>query len=405
MHNEYVKKLTGKNPTDFEFAAAHIINECDIEAFSALVEQSDFLFDFIKKNVEKRLANVVTNYNYKNLFAFLKIYSYDYEDFIVSTLVKFADEDLTDKMLELLENGTNEEKAYSAKYFSLINDTLAIDLLRKHSYSDFDALALNCAEALSAMKDEFSYNQSIEKIKSDDSFESLSAVRFLVAYKDKKALDVIFEAMKKSSMPENIASEIAYLQDFIELLDTKYKNDTTIALNHIINGIGEVISLSQIFDFQLFEVLEKLIEFQAVEKSGSLAVLLINAKLKFEQLTENDQYIFDEDKIVQEEVHEIKNLLNSQPEPFWEVQKKLLQNELNENSDFVFSALEIIQEVSLVETLEKLKNLLQSSNQTIILKTVEVIKSLNKLEEIDKNIVLERISDTNIKAVLLSIFE
>ena len=262
MTNEYVKKLTGKNPWDFEFAAAHIINDSDVEAFSALVAQSDFLFDFIKKNVEKRLLNVVNAFNYKNLLSFLTVYSHDYEKLIISSLVKFADEDLTDEMLELLENGTDEQKAYSAKYFSLVNDTLAIDLLRKYSFSEFDALALNSAEALSAMKDEFSYNLALEKLKSEDEFEKLFAVRFLVAFNDLRAIDVLFDAMKHSTMPENIASEISYLQSFLEFLDTNFKYDTVLALNHIINGLGEIVSLSQVFDFQLFEVLEKLIDVQ-----------------------------------------------------------------------------------------------------------------------------------------------
>lgn len=408
MNNEYVKKLTGKNPKDFEFAAAHIVNNCDVEAFSALVEQSDFLFDFIKKNVEKRLLNVVTNYNYKNLLSFLKIYSPDYEDFIVSTLVKFADEDLTDEMLERLENGTDEEKAYCAKYFSRINDTLALDLLRKYSYSEFDSLALNCAEALSEMKDEYSYNLAIEKIKSDDEFEKLSAVRFLTAYKDKRAMGVIFEAMKTSSMPENIASEIPYLQSFMELLDTDFKTDTILAVNYILNGLGEIILLVQLFNFQLFEVLEKLINFQYREKSGKIALVLLNAKAKFEQLTENDEYIFDEDKIIKEEVYEIKNLLNSLSQEFWNEQTKLFQSELTENSDFIFSALELVQELNLVEVIDKLKTLLNLQNktkgQTIILKAVEVIKSLGKLSEIDKNAVLEKVSDENIMAIIESLF-
>lgn len=45
-----------------------------------------------------------------NLLALLKYYSPFYEDFIVSNLVKFANEDLTDKLLEIFENGTDEEK-------------------------------------------------------------------------------------------------------------------------------------------------------------------------------------------------------------------------------------------------------------------------------------------------------
>lgn len=402
MNNEYVKKLTGKQPKDFEFAAAHIINNVDIEAFSALVEQSDFLFDFIKKNVEKRLANVITNYNYKNLLSFLKIYSTDYDEFIISTLVKFADEDLTDEMLDKLENGTDEEKAYAAKYFSKINDSLALDLLRKYSYNEFEPLAINSAEALSAMKDEDSYNLAIKKLDSEDEFEKLSAIRFLSAFKDPKAIDAFFEAMRKSSMPEHIASEIPYLKSFLELLDTDYKSNTILAINYIINGLGEILELSQIFNFQLFEVLERLINEQNNE--GSIALTLVHAKNKFEQLTENDEYIFDEDKTVKEEVYEIKNMLNFQDETFWNEQKTLLQNELNENSDFVFSALEIVHELHLAESIGRLQTLLNSSNQTILLKTVEVIKSLNKLSEIDQNKVLEKISDENIKLIIQSLF-
>lgn len=403
MNNDLVKKLTGKNPKDFEFAASYIIDNSDKEAFAALVAQGDFLFEFIKKNVEKRLLNACNEKNYKNLLNFLKSYSQDYEDFIVSTLAKYADEDLTDEMLEKLEHGTNDEKAYCAKYFSIINDTLAIDLLRKYSYSEFDPLALNCAVALSKMNDKFSYDLALEKLKSDDEFEKLSAIRFLVAYNDIKAVDVIFEAMKTSSMPENIASEISYLQSFLEFLDSDFKDDIILAVNHIINGLGEIVSLGQVFDFQLFEVLEKLIELQKDEKSGKIAVVLLNAKQKFEQLTENDEYIFDEAKDIKNEVYEIKNLLNSQITLFWNIQKDLCLSELNEWSDFVYSALELVQELNITESFDKLKELLNSSNQTLILKTVEVIKSLNKLDEIDKDEVLNKISDENIRAIIQSL--
>ena len=404
MTNEYVKKLTGKNPRDFEFAAAHIINDSDVEAFSALVAQSDFLFDFIKKNVEKRLLNVVNAFNYKNLLSFLTVYSHDYEKLIISSLVKFADEDLTDEMLELLESGTDEQKAYSAKYFSLVNDTLAIDLLRKYSFSEFDALALNSAEALSAMKDEFSYNLALEKLKSEDEFEKLFAVRFLVAFNDLRAIDVLFDAMKHSTMPENIASEISYLQSFLEFLDTNFKYDTVLALNHIINGLGEIVSLSQVFDFQLFEVLEKLIDVQREENCGKIAVVLLNAKLKFEQLTENDEYVFDEAKNIKEEIYAIRDFLNSVAPEFWVIQKSIFQQELKRGSDFVFFALELAQELNLPEISDRVKLLLESSNQTLVLRAVEVLKSINKLDEVDKNVILSKISDNNIKAIIESLF-
>lgn len=398
MQNEYVKKLTGKDPKDFEYAAAHIINNSDVQAFEALVEQSDFLFDFIKKNVEKRLLNVINQNNYKNLLNFLKIYSYDYEDVIVSSLVKFADEDLTDEMLELLENGTNEQKAYSAKYFSKVNDTLAIELLRKYVDSDFDPLSQNCASALGAMKDEESYNAAIERLSSSDEFEKLSAVRFLISYNDKKALSEVFKAMKKSSMPEHIASEIPYLKSFSELLNTEFKNDALLALNYILNGLGEIIGLSQVFNFQLFEILESI---STSDSKNSL--LLLNAKQKFEQLTENEEYIFDESKDTKEEIYTIKNMLNSKGNDFWSACKSHFLQELDEQSDFVFFALELVQELNIKEAFDKLRELLNSDNQTLVLKSLEVIKTLGKLSEVNKEEALAKVSDGNIKAIIQSL--
>jgi len=403
MNSEIIKKLTGKNQIDFEFAASQIINNSDSDAFSELVSKSDFLFDFIKKNVEKRLLSAVNENNYKNLFAFLKFYSPDYENFIVSSLAKFADEDLTDRMLELLENGTDEEKAYSAKYFSLVNDSVAIDLLRNYSYSDFDSLAQNSALALSAMNDEFSYNLAIEKLKSEDEFEKLSAIRFLSAFNDSNAIGQIFEAMKKSSMPENIACEISYLQSFLELLETDFKKDTILAVNYIITGLGEIISLGQIFNFQLFEVLQKMINIQENERNSKIAVVLLNAKLKFDQLTENDEYIFDEDKNTKTEIYEIKKLLNHSSEAFCDLQKTLFIGELVQSSDFVFSALELAQDLK-IDATENFKELLNSSNQTIILKTMEVFKSLNKLNEVELDAILGMVTDANIKAIIQSMF-
>ena len=404
MKSEYVKKLTGKNPKEFEFAASHIINDADVDAFSALVEQSDFLFDFIKKNVGKRLLSACNENNYKNLLEFLKVHSPDYEEFIISTLVKYADEDMTDEMLERLERGTDAEKAYAAKYFSHIHDSLAIEPLRNCAYSEFDPLAINCSLALSEMKDDVSYEFALRRLKSDDEFEKLSAVKFLAAYGEQKALGEIFEAMKTSSMAENIASEIPYIKSFIELLDGEFKSDALLALNHVIHGLGEIISLSQLFDFQLFEVLEKLIQESNDQKNSKFAVVLLNAKDKFEQLTENDEYIFDEDKNTKAEVYEIKNLLNAQNEDFWGVQKDLIEGELTETSEFVFTALELVKDFGISKTLDALKAMLNSKNQTLILKTIEVLKSLNKLDEINQVDVLKNITDENIKAIIGSLF-
>ena len=129
--SDKLKQLTGKNPKDFEPVAYSLMNTPDVDLFKELIDKDDFLFDFVKNNVAKRLEKACNKNNYPNLIKLLKFYSPSYEDFIVSNLVKYANEDLTDQMLELLENGNDSEKTYCAKYFEYINDPLALDLLKK----------------------------------------------------------------------------------------------------------------------------------------------------------------------------------------------------------------------------------------------------------------------------------
>ena len=114
--SENLKKLTGK--FGFEPVAQHLVNDCDIALFQELTESESFLFDFVKQNVAERIGAQINENNYKNLIGFLKFYSPSYEDVIVSALVKYADEDLTDLMLEKFENGTDDEKTYCARFLA-----------------------------------------------------------------------------------------------------------------------------------------------------------------------------------------------------------------------------------------------------------------------------------------------
>ena len=75
MTEDLIKKLTGKNKTDYEFAARHLVDCADVEMFKALVEKDNFLFDFVKENVSQRISDAVNEKNYENLLEFLKIYS------------------------------------------------------------------------------------------------------------------------------------------------------------------------------------------------------------------------------------------------------------------------------------------------------------------------------------------
>lgn len=381
---DLIKKLTGKNKSDYELVANQLINNCDTKLFEELVKQDDFLFDFIKQNVAQRLENACNADNFRNLLAFIKIYSPYYEDFITSTLAKYADEDLTDEILEIFENGSDNEKTYCAKYFAHIQDPLSLPLLNQYAFCENENLATNCAITLGTFKDKESYNIALEKLSSDDDFEKFKGINFLISYGDKNATEKIIETMQKSSMAENIAGEIPYLMDLLTLLENN-QTSALIVLNNIINGLAEILPLASIFDYNLFEVFEKLIK---SSNNSAVATVLTNAKEKFNTLTENDEYLFDEDKNTKNEVYEIKNLLNNSKIP------QILDEELKEESPFVFTALDF------TTNIDKTINLLTGSNQTIVLKSAETLKKLNAWDKNTCDLALQNIQDANIKSII-----
>lgn len=384
--SENFKKLTGKR--DYENVVKHLVNDCDCELFKELIEKDEFLFDFVKQNVADRISKAINENNYKNLLSFMKYYSPAYEDVIVSNLVKYADEDLTDTLLEKFSNGNDDEKTYCAKYFGIIKDSLAYELLRINSCSQNQYLCQNCAISLSQRGDKESYNESLLKLNSNDDFEKYTAVKFLIAYGEKDAVKPIINAMKSSAIAENIAGEIPYLQNLFEILDENYQ-DALIIINHIVNGLGEILPLCMVFDFELYDVFEKLINEYEDSKS---AVVLLNASEKFSILTENDEYLFDEDKDTQNEIKEIKKQL-----VFTKDLKKHINSELYQESPFVFTALDFADDVSAI------RNLLKSDNQTLILKTSEVLKKLGNFDEASKSEALNNVTDENIKSVINAI--
>lgn len=385
--NEKLKKLTGKNKNDYERIAAEIVNNADTALFKELVENDGYLFDFVKQNVAQRLAAACNETNYRNLLKFFDYYSPYYDDFIVSTLARYADEDLTDEILDMFENGTTAQKTYCAKFFSYIQDPLALELLRENSYTDNESLNANCAATLGIFQDEASYNDAARKLWSEDEFEQLSAVKFLVLYGDKKALPEILHAMKNSTMAENIAGEIPYLETIFEILDEQYE-DGLLVLNHIVNGLGEIIGLASVFDYELYDIFERIIRNSNDSKA---AVVLLNAQEKFAILTENDEYLFDEDKNTKNEINDIKKLLSGINVKNL---KPMILQELNESSPFVYTALDFTDDVFAI------RELLKCSNQTIILKTAEVLKKLNNLDEPTKTVALLKVSDENIKSII-----
>ena len=156
---DLIKKLTGKNPTEYEMVAKSLVDNSNTELFCNLVKQDDFLFDFIKDNVAKRIQNACNKDNYLNLLKFFDFYSPSYDTMIARVLYSFSGDNLLPEMKEFFVNGTESQKAYAVKYFSFVNPEKLqelIPLLRITSWSNYEPLALNSIEVLSILNDKIS---------------------------------------------------------------------------------------------------------------------------------------------------------------------------------------------------------------------------------------------------------
>lgn len=384
---DVIKQITGKNKFEYEQAAAHIINNADVETFKLLIDKDDFLFDFIKQNVANRLEKACNENNYKNLLKFFKYYSPSYDDFIVKILAEFADKDVLSQIKNLLKNGSENEKSYATKFYAYHNDNSVTEDLKNLAFSANEAIAINSAMALSSLKDKSSIDIAKEKLKSEDDFEILSAIKFISVYGEKSLINDIFKAMKNSSVSEYIACEIGYMESFLNLIETNYE-DTLLAILNILDGLGEIIPLCNVYPFQFFELFEKLINSEPNSKS---TIVLLTAQNKFNQLTENDEYLFDEDKNTKTEIHAIKNLLNDNLD---EDLVNLISTELKEESPFAEFALNL--------TVNKncIRNLLSSKNQTLVLKALETLKKVDEIQESDRKKALKNINNANIKSII-----
>ena len=171
---DLIKKLTGKNPSEYEIVAKSLVNNSDVELFSKLVKQDDFLFDFIKDNVAKRIQSACNRDNYLHLLDFLEYYSSSYDTMIAQVLYSFSGDELLPEMKEYYLNGSDSQKAYAAKYFSFVTPERLeeiLPLLRQTALSNYEPLSINSIEVLSILKDEISKTDAIKRLDSTDEFE------------------------------------------------------------------------------------------------------------------------------------------------------------------------------------------------------------------------------------------
>ena len=387
---DLIKKLTGKNPDEYENVAKSLVDNSDVNLFSKLVKQDDFLFDFVKNNVAKRIRNACNKDNYLNLLNFTEFYSASYDDMFADILYQYGGLELLPVIKEIFLSGTESQKAYAVKFFSLVPEEYIKDLiplLRTSALSKFEPLAINSIEALSHLGDEVSKEEALAKLKSDDEFEQYNAVKFLVTYQAKDAVDDIIEVMKKSTLSENIASEIPYLISLEELLK-KDLDSGILVLSHIVNAIPEIIPPSAVIDYNLYNIFEDL---YLGNLTSTSAILLRLAKDKFAELTSNEEYLFDSDKNTKDEVLAVNSLLNG-------IKKQkldsLLYEELYDGSDFVLFAVDFVDEIGELETL------LDSTNPTLILKVLTLLKEKEALTDSHKELALNNVVNDGIKEVI-----
>lgn len=406
MDNKEVlfKNLTGKNEHLALKAANEVLNDTNNEEFiEYFASKFEFLFDFVQNNVKTRFEHVINNENYLNLLKFFKYYSYNLDDFVVSILVKYANEDLTDKILEIFEadNSSDIEKLYCAKYFYYIPDTIAIDALNKNAFCDFEPLMLNCAQSLKEMNDYTGLELACQKLEKKDDFEVLKAVKFIVAFGDKKLADKLYEALKQSHMKENIACEIPYLVDISDEIK-QGKNEALFCFNCIIDGLGEILPLCEVFNYKIKQIINYLSSKQNINQNEALVIL--NTMLKFDLITQNDEYTFDENKNTKNELNEIQKIFQNFESSFLTSLKEILISDINLNSQFLTDTLNLISEFQLIEAKNTLLKLLKVSNDSASCEIITCLKSLNCLNELNQDEVINKIADNNIKAIVKSCF-
>ena len=414
LNNKNASDLLQKDKIKSNNAAKNIINNKDLDAWKCLVENSEYIFDFIKDAACEKLLNACTKDNINNLFDFMQYYDMGFDDFIAAAFEKFQNEEINKKFLSLLKDGSESEKCYAAKYFCYVQNQNAQKLLFENSKSTNDALSQNCALALASMKDMEAFEFYKNQLKSDDDWQKVQAVQFLSFYQDKNILPDMFRAMKNSSMKEHIAGEIALSTDISEYFnspDSELKELSLECFDYIISSLSEIWSLSTIIDFKISKSLNIIFELTKNQNDpfkGKYSEILLKARSMFNLFNEFDEYKFDEDKKTLQELNKICSFLNSLSNDFWEAQIDDLLDELtSENKARKSSAINLISYLELNIASQYLLEVLDSEeNEQMICEIVMALSKLNCIPQIkNKKEITEKIKhNENIKAIVESLF-
>ena len=391
----FIKNITSKDIALSKSTIKDMIKTANIADFRMLCENAEYIFSFLKERITRDFVKIINKENLNVIFEFSKIYCYDFEDLIVNSWIKFANEDLTDEILDLFENGTDEQRAYCAKYFSKIQDPLAIEYLNKFAKSDFEALRTNCAIALSAFCDVEVLNEMKNiALNSNDEFEKLRAFNFIVAYGKDEQIKFVLENAFNSPFATNIISNIMDYCDINHLKNILNKETLNKILQLIIEEYPEDIPLDTCYYWNLIDYIKLIYSFN---NQFSRNILLM-AKIKFEEFNKNDIYTFDFDRNIKEEIKNIFLYLNS-----LDIEIDNLYEELKKDKFHFDVALFIIKELKLSQYSSYLAQLINEfqNDYEKIAKISEALKELNQINLVNVEII-EKIKDENIKALIKS---
>ena len=386
----FIKNITSKDIKLSLNTIENMIKTQDIESFRLLCEKSDFIFPFLKERISNDFVKLIKEENLSTILEFSKIYCSDFEDLIVNSWTKFASQDLTDEILNLFEEGTSEQKAYCAKYFMHIQDPLALEYLNKYAFYDFETLKINCAIALAKFRDVEVLNKMKEVIlESDDDFEKLNAFNFISNYGGEEQIKFSIQNAFSSPFLTNIITNILDCNEIDYLKNILDKKTLIKIFQTIIEEYPEDLSLDTCYYWNLTEFIKLIYSFNCSYSKN----ILILAREKFKEFSENDIYTFDFDKNAKQEIKNIYNLLNS---------FKLNFDLKNYENEFELNViLEVIEELKLEQHVEFLVNLFAKVNDEKKAQIALILKGFNKLNLIDVKIV-DKIENKNVKALIES---
>ncbi len=388
----FIKNITSKDINLSKNTISNMIKSASLDSFKELCEKSDFIFPFLKDRITNDFVKLIEKQDLKTVFEFSKIYCFDFENLIVDSWLKFASEDLTDEILEVFDNGTDEQKAYCALYFKHIQDSLALEYLNKSAYSDFEPLKVNCAQTLSAFKDYDVYNEMKNIVlNSNDDFEKNSAYAFLSAFKGVDAINFILDNCFNSPFEVQIIANLLDYNNFDSLKNLEQDKIIQI-FSAISEGYPEDIGLETIGYYRILDFVKLIYSYNNQYSRNAL----ILAREKFKEFTQNDIYSFDLDKNTKDDLKEIYGFLNNINLDI------VLDEELKQyDSQRYDLALSVIQELKLNKYTSLIAQNMFLVDDKYKAKTSLILKEMNCANLISPEI-LNKIQNENVKILVQS---